>query len=108
MPKLWRKFPSLGKIFQAGSSGVHPEMAENRHFLNWHAPCNALCICPSGQPEQPLQGDYTMNSNYKAGDLRHTVAAVVCAIVFGSTFLLGAVAPGTAVAAPRATIQSAA
>ncbi|MEO7690394.1 MAG: hypothetical protein ABIS51_14010 [Sphingomonas sp.] len=49
-----------------------------------------------------------MNTNYKAGDLRHTVAAVVCAIVFGSTFLLGAVAPGTAVAAPRATVQTAA
>ena len=49
-----------------------------------------------------------MNSNYKAGDLRHTVAAVVCTIVFGSTFLLGAVAPGTAVAAPRTTVQTAA
>jgi len=45
-----------------------------------------------------------MNSNYKAGDLRHTVAAVVCTIVFGSTFLLGAVAPGTAVAAPRVAV----
>jgi hypothetical protein len=40
------------------------------------------------------------NSNYKAGDLRHTVAAVACAIVLGSTFLLGAVAP--AQAAPAA------
>lgn len=49
-----------------------------------------------------------MNTTYKAGDLRHTVAAVVCAIVFGSTFLLGAVAPGTAVAAPRTTVQTAA
>jgi len=47
---------------------------------------------------------YTMNNNYKAGDLRHTVAAVVCTIVFGSTFLLGAVAPGTAVAAPRVAV----
>jgi hypothetical protein len=45
-----------------------------------------------------------MNTNYKAGDLRHTIAAVVCTIVFGSTFLLGAVAPGTAVAAPRTTV----
>ena len=45
-----------------------------------------------------------MNTNYKAGDLRHTVAAVVCTIVLGSTFLLGAVAPGTALAAPRATV----
>ena len=42
-----------------------------------------------------------MNTNsYKAGDLRHTVAAVACAIVLGSTFLLGAVAP--AQAAPAA------
>ena len=49
-----------------------------------------------------------MNTNYKAGDLRHTVAAVVCSIVFGSTCLLGAIAPGTAVAAPRATVQTAA
>jgi hypothetical protein len=104
MPKLWRKFPRLGKIFQIGSSGVQVKMAENRDFRNWHAPCNALCICPSGQTEQPLQGDYTMNTNYKAGDLRHTIAAVVCTIVFGSTFLLGAVAPGTAVAAPRTTV----
>jgi len=32
MPKLWRKFPSLGKIFQTGSSGVHPKMAENGGF----------------------------------------------------------------------------
>ena len=49
-----------------------------------------------------------MNTNYKAGDLRQTVAAVVCAVVFGSTFLLGAVAPGTAGAAPHTTIPTAA
>ena len=49
-----------------------------------------------------------MNNNYKAGDIRHTVAAIACAIVLGSTFLLGAVAPGTAIAAPRATVQTAA
>ena len=45
-----------------------------------------------------------MNSTYKAGDLRHTVAAVVCAIVFGSTFLIGAVAPAETAAAPRTAI----
>ena len=37
-----------------------------------------------------------MNNNYKAGDIRHTVAAIACAIVLGSTFLLGAVAPARA------------
>ena len=37
-----------------------------------------------------------MKNRYKAGDLRHTVAAVACAVVLGSTFLLGAVAPAQA------------
>jgi len=41
-----------------------------------------------------------MNTTYKAGDFRHTVAAIACAIVFGSTFLLGAVAPAHTTAAP--------
>ena len=45
-----------------------------------------------------------MNSNYKAGNLRQTVAAVVCAIVFGSTFLVGAVAPAETAAAHRTAI----
>jgi len=40
-----------------------------------------------------------MNSNYKAGNFRQSVAAVVCAIVFGSTFLIGAVAPAETAAA---------
>ena len=43
-----------------------------------------------------------MNNNYKAGDIRHTVVAIACAIVLGSTFLAGAVAPAQA-AAPTAT-----
>lgn len=37
-----------------------------------------------------------MNNSYKARDLRHTVAAIACSIVLGSTFLLGAVAPAQA------------
>jgi hypothetical protein len=45
-----------------------------------------------------------MNSNYKSGNLRQTVAAVVCAIVFGSTFLAGAVAPAETAAAHRTAI----
>ena len=34
-----------------------------------------------------------MNSNYKAGNFRQTIAAIICTIVLGSTFLIGAVAP---------------
>ena len=50
-----------------------------------------------------------MNSNYKPGNLRQTVAAVVCAVVFGSTFLIGAVAPAeTAVAHSTAITRTAA
>jgi hypothetical protein len=37
-----------------------------------------------------------MNNKYRPGDIRHTVAAVACAIVLGSTFLLGAIAPAQA------------
>ena len=41
-------------------------------------------------------GNKTMNNKYRPGDIRHTVAAVACAIVLGSTFLLGAIAPAQA------------
>lgn len=47
-----------------------------------------------------------MNDPYKAGDLRHTLAAIACAIVLGSTLLVSAVTPTQAASTAGTTVPA--
>jgi hypothetical protein len=102
MPNAWRKFPIFGKPNMATPTNPGKTPRESAILQIGTLPAELLASAPRGNPVIQSQGVSTMNTTYKAGDFRHTVAAIACAVVFGSTFLFGAVAPAHMTAAPVA------
>ncbi|MCP8892961.1 hypothetical protein [Sphingomonas faeni] len=102
MAKMWREFPTLGKLAGGAQHAKSRKPLQLLDFQNWHDRCNAGGNPPNSGTNQPQRGPTMFNTN-----IARTVAATLCTIVVSATCVLGAVGPAIATNAAPVAVHTA-